>query len=178
MKFFKVVLATMLGFVLSTVVLIVLFILLLVGLAVSVTSSQEEKVASGTVLQLSLDHPIMERSSGNPLSDIDWSTFKSNKQPGLNEILAGIRSAAKDPNIAGIYMEASSIEAGAASIEEIRNALKAFRASGKFVYTYGEQLTQGAYYLASVSDRIFLNPQGQLDFRGLRTELMFYKGAF
>ncbi len=178
MKFFKVVLATMLGFVLSTVVLIVLFILLLVGLAVSVTSSQEEKVASGTVLQLSLDHPIMERSSGNPLSDIDWSTFKSNKQPGLNEILAGIRSAAKDPNIAGIYMEVSSIEAGVASIEEIRNALKAFRASGKFVYTYGEQLTQGAYYLASVSDRIFLNPQGQLDFRGLRTELMFYKGAF
>ncbi len=178
MKFFKLVLATMLGFLLSYVVLILLLIGVIIGIAASVSSSDEKELDPNTVLKLTLDQPILERSSSNPLSDIDWSNFKSHKQPGLNDILVGIRAAAKDPKIAGIYIELSSIQTGSASMEEIRNALKAFRASGKFVYTYSEQLTQGAYYLASVSDKIFLNPQGQLDFRGLRTELMFFKGAF
>jgi protease-4 len=79
--------------------------------------------------------------------------------------------------IKGIFLELSYVDAGISTIDEIREALLSFKESGKFIYTYSDELTQGAYYLASVSDKIYINPAGGLVFKGLRTNVIFYKNA-
>jgi protease-4 len=96
---------------------------------------------------------------------------------GLNTILENITKAAKDENIDGIFLNLTSIDAGIATIEEIRNALLEFKKSKKFILSYADVYSQGTYYLASVSDKIYTNPQGGMDFMGLSMQVMFYKRA-
>lgn len=103
--------------------------------------------------------------------------FENKKTLGLNEILEAIKEAESDDHIKGIYLDASSLASGFASIEEIRNALLDFKKSGKFILAYSEVYSQGAYYLATAADKIYLNPEGMVDFRGLSSEIMFFKGA-
>jgi protease-4 len=121
-----------------------------------------------------LDKPIADRTPANPIF-IDLATMS--RQTGLNDILKKIKKAEEDKNIAGIFLDISSIDAGISTVSEIRNALDDFRKSGKFIYSYSEDFSQGAYYLASVSDRIFLHPQGMLLFKGINAELFFLKGT-
>ncbi|MFM7903090.1 MAG: signal peptide peptidase SppA, partial [Bacteroidota bacterium] len=85
--------------------------------------------------------------------------------------------ASKDPNVSGIYLEVPSVNGGMASMEEIRNALKAFKKSGKFVYAYADVYSQGGYYLASTADQVWMNPEGMLDMRGMSASIPFFKGA-
>jgi len=103
--------------------------------------------------------------------------LSGNKSVGLNEILANIKKAKEDKNITGIYLNISYIPAGISTIEEIRNALIDFRSSGKFVLTHAEALTQGAYYLASASDSVFLNPGGIIEWVGIRSQSPFFKNT-
>lgn len=91
----------------------------------------------------------------------DYKTY------GLDDILSSIKKAKENEDIKGIYIQATSLGAGFASLEEIRNALKDFKESGKFVVAYGDAYTQGLYYLSSVADKVLLNPQGMLEWRGL-----------
>lgn len=176
-EFFKFVFASMVGVILSFFALFILFIIFISVIVASAGSDGKVDVSANSVMHMSLDYPIAERADKNPFGEFDFMGFESKKTLGLKEILSGINDAKKDDHIKGIYLDASSVSAGFATIEEIRNALIDFRKSGKFIIAYSEVYSQGAYYLATAADKIYLNPEGMLDFRGLSSESMFFKGA-
>jgi protease-4 len=176
-QFFKFMLASMLGFLLSVTLVVVFFICLILAAFSSLETKKTVKATSNSILQISLNYKIEERTSSNPLSNFDFKTFKANPELGLNDILLNIKKAKQDNNIKGIYLNLTSIQTGMASIEEIRNALLDFKESKKFVVAYSEMYSQTAYYLASVADKVFINPEGDLEFKGLRAEVLFFKGA-
>ncbi len=176
MQFLKFMLATITGIVVTSF----LFFLIIFGIISSLVSSTKDKpvkVMPKSVLYLKFDKPIIDRSSDNPMDNFNFTSFKSEPKIGLSDILDNLEKAKSDPAIKGIYMELSSIPSGIATVEEVRNALLDFKASKKFIITYGDALTQGAYYLASISNKIYLNPQGLIDFKGLNGEVLFFKGA-
>ena len=175
-QFFKMLFASMFGFIIGTVVLFFILIFIL-SMVVSSMSTETVTVKDNSILHLELDQPIKERSSKNPFEDFDLSNFSSNQQLGLNDILKNIDKASKDNNIKGIYIDIPSFQGGLASVEEIRNALLAFKKSGKFIYAYGDFYSQGSYYLASTADKIYLNPEGQVALNGIASESMFFKGT-
>jgi protease-4 len=174
--FFKMVFASMVGMILS---FFVIFILLFVVVAaiIATVDNDKVKVADNSVIHMSLDHPIQERSSKNPFEKFDFGGLESKKNVGLNDILKSLKRAKADEKIEGIFLDVSSVQAGTATIEEIRNALLDFKKSGKFILAYSEIYTQKGYYLASVANKIYLNPEGILEFNGLSTELPFFKGT-
>jgi protease-4 len=172
-QFFKFLFASMLGFVLT---IVLLFILLIAAVAIA-GSDDKPEVSNNSVLHINLDYPIKERSKENPLAKFEFLGLKTQKTLGLNDILANIKSAENDDRIKGIYIDASSLTAGFATIEEIRNALLVFKKSGKFIIAYSEVYSKGAYYLASVADKVYLNPEGIIDFRGFSSQISFFKGA-
>jgi protease-4 len=175
-QFFKFLFASMLGFVLGSILLI----FILVGIiSAAVNSFDDEKVTdvkSNSMLFLDFQKPIVDRASKNPLENINFNTFESDPSVGLNTILENLRKAKEDKNIKGIYMELSTINSGIATVEEVRNALLDFKKSGKTIISYSEVYTQKSYYLASVADKIYMNPQGAMELKGLAAEIMFYKG--
>ncbi|WP_090701902.1 signal peptide peptidase SppA [Daejeonella rubra] len=175
--FFKFVFASMLGFILSFFVLFLLLIVLITAVISTAGSDGKVNVASNSVLHISLDYPIKERTDKNPFAELSLLGLESKKKLGLNEILKGIEEAKSDDHIKGIYLDASSLSSGMATMEEIRNALLDFKKSGKFIIAYSEVYSQGAYYLATAADKIYLNPEGMIDFRGLSSEIMFFKGT-
>jgi len=165
--------ASMMGFILSFVLL---FLFIIVG--VSTTSSKKVvKLESNTILHLTLNQNITDRTNDNPFAGIAGGSFGGEQSIGLNDILHNIQKAAKNENILGIFLDISSIPAGIASIEEIRNELIAFKKSGKFIYAYSEAFSQTAYYLATVADKVYLHPTGLAELKGLRSEILFFKGT-
>lgn len=172
-QFFKYVFATIIGVLLC----LVIFVFIVFGLISSATSDKKTDVKANSVLRLAFNYDIKERTSANPLSGIPFLNLSVKKSIGLNDILASIKRAKNDSNIKGIYLDESYMLSGQATSEEIRNALINFKKSGKFVLAYGEIYTQGAYYLASVADKIYINPKGIFEFRGFHSEYSFFKGA-
>lgn len=175
-SFFKIVFASMVGFILTGVFFGILSILIIVGIVVG-SDDKKAEVAPKSVLHITLGAQIQERAQKNPLENIEFAGIQANKSIGLNDILSALKRAAKDDNIKGIYLDLSGVSAGMASMEEIRNGLLDFKKSKKFILAYSEVYTQGAYYLASVADKIYLNPEGLLEFKGLSSQITFYKGA-
>lgn len=128
---------------------------------------------------MTLDYEIPERTNSNDLGfTFTGSTFKVSDNAGMNDIINNIKAAATDPNISGIFLELSHIGTSTANIEEIRNELNEFKKSGKFIVSYAETYTQSAYYLASVSDEIYMFPDGILDIHGMASQNIFYKHLF
>src|SRR5690606_20292177 len=115
-----------------------------------------------SVLHISLAYPIVERTSKNNFNTFNFSGLLNN-HIGLNDILYRIEAAKTDDRVKGIYLDLSSIGASFATLEEIRNALIDFKSSKKFVIAYSEFYSQSSYYLASIADKIYLNPEGLLD---------------
>ncbi|WP_420150250.1 signal peptide peptidase SppA [Spirosoma sp.] len=170
-----------LKFVLATIVGLILFsfvgFLMLLGVGAAFSSSDSKPVISdNSVLKLNLDEPIEERNSENPFGDFGPVTT-SGDAIGLIELKQALKEAKKDDNIKGIYLQTENPEAGWASLEEVRNALIDFKQSKKFVYAYGESMSEKGYYLASIADKIYLNPAGELEWNGLNAELSFFKGT-
>ncbi len=128
-----------------------------------------------SVLKLSLNDQIKERTVENPFSKINLGPLMPEGSLGLNTILLNIKKAKEDKDIKGIYLEISNPIAGFATLEEIRNALIDFRSSGKFIYAYSETYSQKAYYIASTASKLYLNPQGTLEVKGLSSQIMFFK---
>jgi protease-4 len=174
-QFLKFTLASVLGVIIAGILMVFLFIGVISAMLAG--SDEPRQIDGNSVLMLKFDHQIVDRAPKNPLEGLDLGMFGGNKTVGLNDILDCIRKAKTDNNIKGIYLNPMSIDAGMASVEEIRQALKDFKTSGKFIYAYGEYLTQKAYYLVTVADTLALNPQGSVDFRGLGGERSFYKNA-
>lgn len=173
-QFFKYVLATIVGVVLSSIVIFLLF-LGIVGAIVSSADKKEVKIEPNSILYVDLKQEIVDRGSEDPFKGFDFASFQPNSPIGLNQILKAIANAKEDSNIKGILLELDAVNAGAATTEEIRNALIDFKSSGKFIYAYSDTYSQKAYYLASVADSVFLNPEGMIEWLGLRSEIMFFK---
>lgn len=174
-EFFKMMFASMAGFVLTMILLGVIFFAILIGMFASL--EKEVSVPEKTVLTISLDNPVPERNSKNPFDEFNFSTMKAQKQLGLNALIQSIYYAAQDNRVKGILLDLSTVPSNYATIEAIRNAVDSFKTSGKFVIAYGENLSQKAYYLATAADLIFMNPLGYLEFKGIYMELMFFKNA-
>ncbi|MFU1857034.1 signal peptide peptidase SppA [Sphingobacterium sp. NGMCC 1.201703] len=173
-SFFKYVLATITGIVISFVILFIVFMGIIGALISSASSDQEVVVKSNSVLFLSFDYDINERNDNNPFGSLNLPGY-STKSIGLDDILGRIRYAASDGNIKGIYIDAGSIGTGFASLKAVRDELLAFKKTGKFVVAYNAGYNQKAYYVASIADKVYVNPQGTIDFRGLASSTMFYK---
>jgi len=174
--FFKIVFASMVGFILSAIVLGILFIAIIVGI-VSATDGEKVTVSPNSVIHMSLNNQIVERTSKSPFDELELTGLQTNKNMGLNDILLALKRAQSDDNIKGIYLDVSGVQAGMATVEEIRNALIDFKKSKKFILAYSEVYTQGAYYLASVADKVYINPEGILEFTGFSSEVTFFKGT-
>jgi protease-4 len=177
MKFSKVLLAAFLG----TLIALVVNFFIKVGVVTSIISSLSTETETITkpkpnsVLYMKLNYDIPDRTTDNPFKGINFNTMEALDMTGLNDILRNIENAKTDPNIKGIYMELSSIPTSTATLQEIRNKLIEFKESGKFLVTYGESYSQSAYYMASIADKIYLNPEGALDLHGMASQITFYK---
>lgn len=176
MSFFKNLISSALG---TFIALGLLFVFMLVFLAGSVALMDEEtdavELKENTVLVLDMGLPIQDREpqtfSFASALEIDPEAY------GLNTIIPAIENAAKDDLVAGISIQNISAMGGISNLHTLRKALIAFKESGKFIYAYGDYYTQSDYYLASVADSIFVHPEGGVDFRGLSTEILYYKAA-
>ena len=173
MNFFKIMFASMLGTLLTIFILMVVSIGIIAGI-IAAASTPVETVSSNTVLQLTLDNTILDREPGMPLFVDITGPEKIN---GLTDIIRNIKKAKQDDNIKGIYLDLTDIPAGITTVSEIREALLDFKSSGKFIYAYSNMLSQKAYYLATAADKIYLNPEGAILFKGINSELMFIKGT-
>lgn len=179
MNFWKAVLANITGYILGSILVGILSLIIVVGLVSALKGGEEEtEVSENSVLKINLDGSLRERSSKNPLEELDLpAPFMSEKSIGLNDVLHNIKKAGSDEKIKGIYLTLSPALSGWANLESIREALLEFKKSGKFIYSYGEIYTEQSYYLASVSDSIFIFPNGYLELNGLGSTPMFFKGA-
>lgn len=176
-QFFKFVFASLLGSIIAGVIIILVIFLFIGGLIAGASSDKSVDVTPNSVLELKFNYPIAERSPNNPLSALNFLGVESEKVMGLNDILASIKKAKTDSNIKGIFLNESFMTSGEATTEEIRNALIDFKRSGKFVVAYSEIYTQGFYYLASVADKVYINPKGIFDFKGFNSKITYLKGA-
>ena len=169
--FLKYVLATVVGIIAVGLISLIMSVISIVGMA---SSSSTTNVPKDAVMVLKLEGSIEERAEDNPLASIfDNGVFD---QQGLDVILRAIRNAKENDKVKGIYIEAGSFGGAApAMLQEIRQALVDFKTSDKFIVAYGDQFTQGAYYLSSVADQIAINPQGMLDWKGLSMQTIYYK---
>ena len=178
MKFGKILLAAFLG----TLIALVINFFIKVGVVSSMISSfskteaeSSTTVKPNSVLYMKLDYDIPDRTTDKGFSAFNFSSMEMSDGTGMNEILRNIEHAKTDPNIKGIYMELSSIPTSTATLQEIRAKLLEFKESGKFIVTYGESYSQSAYYMASIADKVILNPEGALDLHGMASQIMFYK---
>ena len=168
--FIKNVLATMVGMFGFFIVMGVIGMMSIIGMIASGNAAQN--VEKNSVFVLNLSGTISEQGSENPLS---MFTGDNSLNSGLNDILSSIKKAKANDDIKGIYIEAGALAANYATLQEIRNALADFRKSGKWIVAYGDFYTQGAYYVASVADKVYINPKGIVDWHGIGAQTMFYK---
>ncbi len=177
MSFGKTFLTSCLGSLTAIILFIGLSILLIGGLVSGLSDEKKVVVGKNSVLHLNLDAQITELQQENPLAGLPIPGAEVQKV-GLLQLKQSIANAKDDDNIKGIYLEVSQTMTGFGSLEEIRNSLIDFRKSGKWVIAYNEVMSEGAYYLASAADKIYLNPQGEIEFNGLTVNIGFYKKMF
>lgn len=177
MKFLNVFLAALLAFVAGTVVLFVLWIALVLGMVGSMSGSAPV-VEEQSILKIDLSEMITDAPSTDPMAGLDLMTMQATPQLSLYSALRAIDAAAGDERIKGIYLRMNG--AGAtmetAVMEELRETLVQFKESGKFILSYNESYSQGSYYLATVADKIYVQPEGSMEWSGLASNLIFFKG--
>ncbi|WP_422350271.1 signal peptide peptidase SppA [Flagellimonas sp.] len=169
MKFLRNLLAAILGCLMAFGILMAMFMIFLTLIG---SADQGVVVKQNSILELSFTEPIRDyvgRDDTDPFAGL-WSN-----EVGLDDIIHGINVAATDDNIKGISLTTSFLQAGLAQAQEIRKALSDFKSTGKFIYAHSDFFTQKDYYLASVADELYLNPVGAMDFKGLATEVLYFK---
>lgn len=182
-QFFKFMFASMFGFIIGSIVIAAIFFFMIIGAIASASGSfgfksEPTSVKDNTVLHVELDQPIVDRGNKEDMV-LDFGPFKGSVELGLNDILENFEKAKVDDRIKGVFLDLSYVDARMATLKEIRDKVIEFKKeSGKPVIAYGEVFTQSTYYLASAADEVYLVPEGDLDFRGLRSEMMFLKGLF
>ena len=171
-SFLKNILTTIIGIISSIIVMI----LLIIGFVAIISSEDEVKVKENSILKIDLANTsVVERSSENPFDGLSLSGDVASTIE-LKQVLDNIEKAKLDDNIKAIYINTSYVSAGISQIEEIRNKLLEFRQTGKPIIAYSEVYNQAAYYLSSVANKVYLNPEGIVELKGLSAGFMFYKG--
>ena len=170
-QFFKTVLAVIVGFLLFTV----FGFFMLLAIVASASKEKKVEISANSILFLDLNYELKEQTKDGELDVTDLSSI-AKKSYGLTDVTKAIAKAKTDKNVKGIYLPLGAYSNGMASTEVLRDALLDFKKSGKFVISYGDIATQKSYYLASVSDKIYMNPKGFIELAGFGTRLTFYKG--
>lgn len=170
-QFFSSLLASCLGFILAFLLIIGIFALTISSVVSSAGEEETVEIKENSVLYITLNHAVVDHSVSDGLP------FSGAGAVGLDDILKSLKHAATDTDIKGIFMEINGMSMGMASCEELRNALIDFKKSGKFIIAYSDMYTQGAYYLSSVADKIYVNPSGGIEFKGISANLVFLKGT-
>lgn len=171
-EFFKYTGATILGIIISSIIMFFIAIVSIVGILSS--SDSEIQVKDNSILFIDLNGVISERSIENPFSL--FGVEEEIKSYGLDDILSAIEKAENEEKIKGIYLSVGALDAAPATLEEIRHKLEKFKESGKFIYAYSDNYSQGAYFLSSVADKVYLNPSGTITWLGISSQFMSYKG--
>lgn len=176
-QFLKFTLATIVGIFLATVIGSFIFF----GILNSIASSANKpvKLEANSVYELKMEGMLVDRSEDDPFSAAMQEVFGQSSMNviGLDDVLANIEKAKNDPNILGIYLKGGILQGGFASMKEIRDALIDFKTSDKFIIAYADTYTQSNYYLASVADKVLVNPYGVVDFKGISAEVLFLKNT-
>ena len=172
MAFLRNLLATVLGLFIFSII----GFFVLIGIIGVAAQDEVPVVKEESVLWLPLNGVLRERTAEDPFEDLFPGS--SPQMSSLFDILEAIKEAKDDPNIEGIYLEPMYLSAGYASLKEIRDALIDFKTSDKWIYAYGEFISESDFYVASVADELYLHPQGNLEFNGLSANVTFYKGLF
>ncbi len=170
-KFLLSVLSSAAGVFLSLSIIGILCVVMAVSVSVGMSGQKKANVTPGSVLRIDLQGIVSERAQNTPLASLGLAEVN----PSLEEMVQAIKVAKNNKNIKGIYISAGVVSANPASLQELRRAIDEFRKAGKFVVSYGGTYTQGAYYVCSAASKIILNPIGELEWRGLGGEMMFYK---
>jgi protease-4 len=173
-QFFKMLFASTLGAFISIGIFTLMGFFMFLGIISSLGSSSTVYMPKNDekVFRIPIKGSLTEITSESPFG----SLFGSDKSFSLQDVLSAIREAKENDKIEGIYLDVSYLSTGTAGIDAIRRALTEFRESGKFIVAYADSYTQKGYYLSSVADQVFLNPQGLLQLTGLASQTMFYKG--
>ncbi len=171
--FLKNVSATVVGIFVFTILVGALTVMSIIGMVASDSSSKD--VSDNTVFVINLEGQLEERSVDNPFSQVMGG---ATSQIGLDDLLNGIKKAKENDKIKGIYIEAGAfVPDSYASLQAVRKALEDFKKSGKWIIAYGDVYTQATYYLASVANKVYLNPSGQIDWHGIASQSMYLKDA-
>lgn len=178
MNFLKTFLAGLLAFFVGSVLSFFFWFILLIGIVAAMGGSETVVVPSESILKIDLAETLTDAPATDPMAGFDFMSMNKTSQLSLHKALQAIDAAATDDRIKGIYLRMNGMGGveSLAVLEELRAALADFKQSGKFIIAYNETYSQGQYYLASVADKIYLQPQGGMDWVGLSSELMFYKG--
>lgn len=172
-NFFKTVMANIVAiFIVGFIGMIGLFLFILIS---SMSGKGSVNVKDNSVLTINLKDNIIESTSELSSSIFDLGNDSSLK---ISDILNAIKQAKDDKKISGISIETDGTTAGITQIDDIRKALEDFKKSGKFVYAYGNNVSQSSYYLSTVADQYYLNPTGGVELKGLSTEVVFFKDLF
>ena len=174
LNFLKNIFSTVIGILLSFLIII----LIIAGVATisSQKNTSTKKLDEKHFLKIDLSKEVVERTSANPFSSLDPMNIEANQQLSLKTILDNIEKAKTDENIVGIYINSPIVNAGMSKAEEIRNKLLEFKETKKPIVAYNEVYAMKSYYLSSVADRLYINPMGIIDHKGMHTTLMFFKG--
>lgn len=171
--FLKHVLATIVGLFGFGIVMLILGFISLVGIMVS--GNGTTKIDDNSVLVINLQGDISEKAEEDFIGRLTGNRIN---QLGLNELKDAIKKAQDNDKIKGIYLQAGVLQSDYATLQELRNTLADFKKSGKWIIAYGDSYTQGAYYLTSIANKLYLNPEGMLDWHGIAARIQFNKGLY
>ena len=168
--FFKNVAATIVGLFAFGLIMTILGFICIIGMVAS--SNSKPALKDNAVMVLKLQGQIEDRTEDNWLGELTGEQFNN---LGMNKILSSIRKAKNEDKVKGIYLETGILETDYATLQEIRNALADFKKSGKWIIAYGDALSQGGYYLASVANKVYVNPEGNVDWHGIASQPQYIK---
>lgn len=174
-SFFKIFFASLLAMIVFLVIGIFVIGALMGALVSNMSSSREVETGSKAVLVVDLSQAYQEQTRENPIAS--FSSADQYDFPGLYDVVRIIRHAKSDSSVKGIYLKCSENANGFATSEELRNALADFKKSRKFIYAYGDIISQKAYYVSNIADKIYCNPKGSVEWRGYSLDLVFFKQA-
>ena len=172
-SFFKVFLAALVGVLVGLFIFSIISVAMVGGIMGSMGSSTPFVLKDKSVFMIELDGSFDERVNDSPMNSLMGTT-----STGINDVLESIRKAKESEKVKGIYLKCKELSCGIASLESIRKALVEFKESGKFIVSYGDAYNQGTYYLASVADKVIINPEGSLDFSGIGAQIQFSRGMY
>ena len=169
-QFFKNVAATIVGIFGFSIIMAILGFICLIGMVAA--SSSKPSLKDNSVMVLKLQGQISDRVEDNWLGELTGDKFNN---LGMNNILSAIKKAKNEDKVKGIYLETGVLTSDYATLQEIRDALADFKKSGKWIIAYGDQYTQGGYYLASVANKVYINPEGMVDWHGIASQTQYIK---